>query len=103
MLRLAAGVEEFQLRQRWISLRTQSDAISIAQCQQLHGTPLPAQSVGGALILELPLAMAALQQRVALADGGVLDHDLGIGIAPEPVHLAQQLNLPARLTADVEA
>ena len=47
--------------------------------------------------------MAALQQGVALADGGVLDHDLGIGIAAQPIHLAQQLNLPAGLTADVEA
>ena len=60
---------------------TQADAITIAQANSC--TNAPSSSIRWwSLILELPLAMAALQQSVALADGGVLDHDLGIGIAP---------------------
>jgi|TARA_X000000950_G_scaffold288356_1_gene404687 hypothetical protein len=47
--------------------------------------------------------MAALQQGMALADRRVLDHDFGVGIAPQSIHLPQQLDLPAGFTVDVKA
>ena len=72
---------------RW----SKTDPIAVLQLQLLHTSPLPPQSIGRALVLENPVTPLLLEKCMQAAHGRVVDADLHVRIASNPISLAVQL------------